>query len=372
MKKIILNPLSILLIIISSCSKTEIKPYKSNALSNTVPGLYDFESKYDSIMKAGAYGLIDIMKNLPQKQLINSAISKQFDGDDNTLFRSVDTMFNQNNLNLTSIMTNSCNNNGFGGFAYLIPEVINGFKYFEDTAYAQIYIPFYESYNVNALHSVCFNLDDDESLPGFVLVNGNIVNTNITENFASEHPVYVVSANEIVNNKGQLPSKQSFSLNSRGTKQLTLYATKFKVSSKNEKWGNGRGEIENIFVHYQVSTLTNIYSNTGFCKKIKKTDINKWISPDDRIEIFFGDGFWWESGKSSWILLYEKDKRRKYQKHIKPKGTNWDIYYTSKEDQYGNLYPPRVKYSGNTGAEIEEQLIGDNYINLKSTWWEEL
>lgn len=358
-----------------SCKKTnslgENHTSMPTSLNSTPPLSYDYEAKYDSILKAATYGLIDILPNYNYRQIINTEVAKQFDDDDNALFREIKSAFNTNSLNLQTLMENSCSAHGYSGYSYLIPEVLNGFKYFTDTVYPQLYIPFYENYNINTVHSVCYNLEDDAILPGFTFVGGSLSNLNITETFAQEHPTYVTSVNEVVNNSGLMPTN-NLTVKNRGNSKLALSVKQFKISSKKEKWGNGKSEVENVFRLYKPSNCSNIFANYGFTKKVKSSNLNNWVYPNDRTEIFW-DPYWWETTDAAFIVLYEKDRRNKFNKTIAvPNCSGLDLNYTSKEDIYGTHVPSRTDYAiPTTGAQIDVNIGNNNFITLHSTWWEQ-
>jgi hypothetical protein len=287
------------------------------------------------------------------------------------MFKDLKIAFNSNNINLQTLMENSCSTHGFSGYSYLVPEVLNGFKYFTDTVYAQLYIPFYENYNINSAHSICYNLEDDAILPGFTYVGGSLANSNITEAFAQEHPTYVASVNEVVNNSGIIPVSNK-TVKNRGISNLALSIKQFKVATKKEKWGNGKAEIEDVFRLYNSSNCQNLFGNYGFTKKVKSSNINNWVYPDDRTEIFW-DPYWWESSSSAFIVLYEKDRRKKFSKSVAiPNCSGIDLNFVSKEDIYGTHSPNRADYAiPNTGAQIDVNIGNNNFITLHSTWWEQ-
>ena len=340
-------------------------------LNSTPSGGYDYELKYDSVLKAATYGLIDILPQFSYRQIINSEVSKQFDGDENALFRELNTAFSNSSLNLQTLMQNSCNAHGYGGYSYLIPDVLGGFKYFNDTVYPQLYIPFYSSYNINAAHSVCYNLDDEAVLPGFTYVGGSLSSMNITESFAQENSTYVASANEVVNNAGEV-SVHNSTVRSRGNDLLALFVNKFKVSTKNEKWGNGRAEVENIVRLFKPSNCNDITSFYGFKNKVGSNRLNTWIDPENREDIFY-DPYWWGTNDAAFIVLYEKDVRRKFQKSVNVPGCgNLSLNYVSRENLYGSHMPERFDYSW-TGrpVEIDVSLGNNNFITLQSIWFEE-
>jgi hypothetical protein len=328
--------------------------------------LYDFESKYDSVLKAATYGLLDIMQNKQYRNIINTEISKQFDGDDNALFKEISVGFNLNGLDLIMLMEKSCNSNGYQGFSYLIPEVVTGFKYYNDTLFPQIFIPFYSSYDINANHAVCFNLEDDVLLPGYKINKGVVSSANFDESYAQENPTYVVSINEIVNNSGNLPNNSNPSR--RTGSNLGLAINRIKISSKKENWGNGRAEVEDVFCLYKKTSCVNIFSNYGFKQKVSSDNLNTWVNPQWSTEIFVEPN-WWNSSDDAFIVLYEKDRRRKFEKQITvPACSNLSLYYISKEGVFGTHTPSYSDFSIKQGATIDVAIGNNNFITLQSKW----
>jgi hypothetical protein len=339
-----------------------VSPITPNRVVN-----YDFELKYDSVLKAATYGLLDVMQNKQYRNIINTEISKQFDGDDNALFKEISVGFNLNGLDLIMLMEKSCNSNGYQGFSYLIPEVVSGFKYYHDTLYPQIFIPFYGSYDINASHSVCFNLEDDVLLPGFRITSGVISSANFNESYAQENPTYVVSINEIVDNSGNLPNNSNPSRRRTGS-NLGLAINRIKISSKKENWGNGKAEVEDVFCLYKKSSCENIFSNYGFKQKVSSGNLNAWVYPQWRTEIFVEPN-WWNSTDEAFIVLYEKDRRRKFEKQITvPLCNNIAMYYISKEGVFGTHTPSYSDYSIKQGATIDVSIGNNNFITLQSKW----
>ena len=61
-----------------SCKKQNNTINNSSSQSeflSTPPSGYDYESKYDSVLKAATYGLIDILPTYSYRQIINSEVS---------------------------------------------------------------------------------------------------------------------------------------------------------------------------------------------------------------------------------------------------------------------------------------------------------
>lgn len=134
-----------------------------------------------------------------------------------------------------------------------------------------------------------------------------------------------VSISETVNNLGAPKiqtvkplNKNDYQIKSR-TPDLSLSLTRFKVNSKQEGWGNGRAEVENVFAIYAPSGCSDIFSNYGFKKKVSQGNIGNWMSPVFRTELFT-TGYYWVSTSAIKIVLYEYDRRRKFNRTFSPDG----------------------------------------------------
>jgi hypothetical protein len=166
-----------------------------------------YEDLFDSIVKCGALGMIQVMQVKAYREIIKTEVSKAFDGDDNALFKDISASFTANGLNLQNLMQTSVQSSSNPEYSYLINQVVNGFPYFDKTYYSQILIPNIENYDINQTHAVAINTDDNDLLPGYKVISGLTTSISINEQYATENPVYVVMVNERVDNEGN-PTKQ--------------------------------------------------------------------------------------------------------------------------------------------------------------------
>jgi hypothetical protein len=321
-----------------------------------------YEELYDSIVKCGSLALVQIMQNNEYRQIINSEVSKAFDGDDNALFKNLNSAFNTQNYNLEQLMTASVLASTNPEYSYLVPQVINGFPYFESISYAQILIPNYESYNINVPHTVAQNTDDNDNLPGYKINNGVLQVVNVDEQYANENPVYVVMVNERVNSLGIVSSgfikdsnEDETLLNkvtNRAEKSLReLKISRVKVWTKKEKWG--RADV--TFLAATYGGVGNVCDNPkargGDLNKFSTNEMSTWKGYRWTIPAIF----WpvsdkddaWKPERTCYVVLYEYDKRNKWSKTMSPTGcSNIKLTFSAKQGIYGDVYPSRNDFRG--------------------------
>jgi len=221
----------------------------------------DEEDYYDDIVTTAAYGLLEISQQSNFRRLVHDLILLQFDGDDNTLLLHVNGQVNQTavlgNDGLAGKMADFINSNmpvlnGTYTMTDHIDSAINGFSYFGDEVYTQIYIPFIDNFieNLNQDPIIVINLNDDAILPGMRIEDGELTFYNVDESFAETNLVWVISVNERVENLDTLAKfKPSCHYEDAG-KYIRL--SNIKVSDKKESWANGRAEIGFFGFQYEL------------------------------------------------------------------------------------------------------------------------
>ncbi|MEY4571805.1 MAG: hypothetical protein RLZ10_1016 [Bacteroidota bacterium] len=350
-----------------------------------------YEDLFDSIVKCGALGMIQVMQVKAYREIIKTEVSKAFDGDDNALFKDISASFTANGLNLQNLMQTSVQGSSNPEYSYLINQVLNGFPYFDKTYYSQILIPNIENYDINQTHAVAINTDDNDLLPGYKVISGLTTSISINEQYATENPVYVVMVNERVDNEGN-PTKQFIGnndnitntnekkLNRRGNKTLLeLLITGVKVTTKKEKWG--KGDVSYVAAKYglpgdvcgdplKVEMLINRFSTS---------EMSVWKGPRTGFvpAIFYpptNNNDAWTSLRTCYVILYELDNRQKWFKEKSPSYcSNIKLTFISKQDMYGDCNPNRNDYLGvpqQSGA-TKIYLFPQAELKLSSDWYPE-
>lgn len=341
-----------------------------------------------------ALGLLDLSKKSSFRRIVNEEVKKRFDEDDNVLLRTisrrlgsmqsinfVDSIKASVTKHLNKIQSEAHQSrNTTEYFAYtttpLIEQAVNGFEYFDGTAFTQIYIPFIElQRDLNQIPIICLGLDDDDTAFGYkwnALTNkweGIIV----TEAIAMKTLVWVISVNETFED---VPSLQTYldrqdSLELVNTpRNVTTHRHGHKgvrisginLYFKNEHWISGRADIYFMAKHIEIGCPPHLaLDNSTFISglnapivKLGKNDLNKWHTiPISNV----GTGYLaymtsygqndrpFKPNTSIGFFIYEKDKRRKYTRTwvhsdayscgICPSYKN---YYRSKDEPYGTVY----------------------------------
>ncbi len=239
-------------------------------------------------------------------------------------------------------------------------------------------------------HVVAINTDDNDILPGYKVISGLQTSISVSEQYATEYPVYVVMINERVNSEGN-PSKQIIgndgdkikikepNLNRRGNRTLLeLVITGVKVTTKKEKWGKGdvayvaakfglpgescgdakyAGKLINRFSTNEMSTFKGVMNNGVAVIFYPPSD-----NTDD-----------WTSYRVCYIVLFEQDNRKKWSKVMSPSYcSDIKLTFDSKQDIYGSCVPSRNDFLGvpQQSGISKIYTFPQAELNLVSDWWE--
>lgn len=321
------------------------------------------EENYESMVKTAAVGLLELANDSNLRPIINNLIQEQFDGDDNVLLKNLNTALESNGVNLLNEMENSIDlwkteveNLSFNNSMYhnteiydleeRVSQTINGFGYYMDNKFIQIFIPFIDKVDLNSNPVIALGMEDQEYTDGYQLdTNGNLSGMIVGERFARENLVWVISINEVVNNQGELNdpriSNDGFAdSGSRAPGDNSLRISSILVTDKKESWISGRGEIS--IVMGNVERFSCIRNSTrqrlGFIR-VGNDDEGETlqVNSSDRVlyETFNPLPFWDDVG---WVF-FEKDNRDKFAQEITIPcaygGENPTVTIRSKQTPYG-------------------------------------
>jgi hypothetical protein len=377
MKKIILV-ISTVALFILACNKSKTPLDNSSQSTQTnlsSVGISD-EDKYDRIIETISYGLLDLSTNTAFQSIVNSEISKKFDEDDNVLLRSLNAECLEVGIDLKEEMKTTLLSHGLDEYIIYVDEAVDGFNYYGETLYPQIYIPFIEAQNLNSIPKICMNKDDDAILPIIEVQANTITSQEADEEFATVNLLWVISINESVNSLGELETSITHEVQ-KGTRNIGdrfLEVNAIKVHEKKEGWGNGRAEICHITRIYNPHTNSIDNQNQGepFCK-LANPDLDSWYIPtymNGALKIvsntpnFVNDD--WEESKSEILksLIYEKDRRKKFNKEedLFPGVAFGKVYFCSKESIYGIVQPSFTDFAQIGASSVKEYNLGNSNL----------
>jgi hypothetical protein len=308
LKKVMLSAFVATLLI--SCAKTESEINTNLKTAQTSPSYY--EDLYDQHINAAGFGMLGLANNSSFVAVVKDACDLQFDGDDNVLFKQLNDIAAENEINLAAEMEASLTNLDKEDLIPMVDGVINGFDYFDTKIYLQIYIPFIENYNAEHSPWISLNHNDDDVLPSYRVEGGVLNYDDIDEGFAMENTVWVISGNETVDNTGNIVMEE------RDLYHKDAKINKIKIIEKKESWGNGRADISYIAYHINTSNCSRV--GDPFAKepyiRIENTWLNLWRNTPNIAYLTSRSNinYMWNPNKNILVLMYEKDVRVKFGK----------------------------------------------------------
>lgn len=380
----------ILTLSLVSCKKNENdlvnKPTNENTLPQGYQSAAEEEERYDKSVTAAAYGLLQLSKTQEFKDYVNLKVDEQFDGDDNVLIKTISDFYLQQSINIVDDFSSSVNNfyNTPSSLSAYIEGAINGFSYFDETEYVQIYIPFKNQVNRSDNPIICINLNDDAILPGFRLdENNNIEFFDVTESMAQQNLIWVISVNERMSVSEVEYPQASNELDSIGASDSTINGdtalndtvylslksrplidaniAEIYVINKKDGWGSGKADIAvawygrvqscgmiswRTYTDYQGSTLAGI-EPIFKTRKIGNPNLSSWITWGMPLTGRFPNGLWDNflgENTNLGVLFFESDNRRKSKKTWTfPSFDNvscgyGNLTFISNENAYGAIY----------------------------------
>jgi len=341
-----------------SCKKetlNENTPIRTSSIASD-------EDVYDLMLEVATYGLLEISRDPVFKDIVNAKVAEQFDGDDNALLKDINLSAIDLNINLPLSMqasiVNHASGNGVPHDLASINQAINGFSYFGENAFVQVYIPFVELVDLNADPIIVINPNDSDILTGYYLDNANnLVTVTVDEDYAMQNLVWVISVNERVDSAGNYNEEQIIPMSARYLKLKKVY-----IKDKKENWGNGKGDL-----HWVRAVFNDCISNHPYMWlktfKINKNDLNTWKTVTGDLVRITDNATKWMPSESIAIVIYERDRRRKFEKTYQYRNcaTGNLLHYVAKEDAYmikifnHSDFPqnPTTKVFNNTSGDFE-------------------
>jgi hypothetical protein len=219
-----------------------------------------------------------------------SSIEESFDGERNVLFKTLlEIDKNQTNAKKLNdkLLTNSA-------------DVLNAFNSIDGkNYYPQVFIPYYDELKGKGKLStksptlVIYTNDSPNSLyPGYSLNNeGNLVElkTLISEDYAKENEVWVISINERVDNDGNLLDMYKDASTNSGRTMASPSAIVDRMTCKcnKESWAAGASEVNIIivtsdfgFFDYDINLYGKGDNEGGEIHKFSRKDVKDKINKD--------------------------------------------------------------------------------------------
>jgi hypothetical protein len=347
MRNLILNNYVIFVFLvttIASCEKKEAFPLKEMnkaSISSIAP----------SHIKTAAIGLLELSKSAQFRTLVNSEVRRHFDDDDNVLLRVLDSlMYN----NLPSLFENSIQLHNAGSIKAInsvpfthyndidnIRKSIRGIPDGMDTAYLQIYIPYFEQTDTSLTPIIVpvFKETLTDCYLGYKFSNNGILDSiTVSEAIAKGYPIWAIYVNETVNNGGLLPQVIN-NINAsydRGNANYIQF-TDIKVSDAKESWINGKAEISWVGAQ-QESCVVNEPLSGVWLLKVKKKKLNEWISVKNCNLRWLASGSAptpQVSGEFIEYVFFEKDPSNEDNQKQKTTSCGNTLYFFSEQSAYG-------------------------------------
>jgi hypothetical protein len=356
-----------------SCNKENSLPYceeiKSSDNIEIRDPAFDLatyqDQEYDGVVNSLALGIVELSKNSSFRTLVHNKVNLKFDGDDNVLFKDLFTPFSgynssqlnssinfhKNSITQTALLKNFYSTMPVYTSSVKIDSMINGYSYNGAKLYPQIYIPFYETVNLNQQPTIVVGYDefDDDNIPGYqIQANGYVKLVNVDSTYAKSNLVWVVSINETVNDEGTVVDSHinDESLEIRtDTKIAKIKAVNLKLRFDN--FWNGKAEVSYIALHLRNNCNRDLILAATPLLKAKYRNV--WYTIKDfkseglaQLFAFGSPQNFITPGEFVHIMFYEKDNvkkknRKTYTVISCPTGGETTVVYYSKNPIYGGF-----------------------------------
>ena len=317
-----------------------------------------------------SWGLLDLSDNGVFKNVLNAEVAKQFDGDDNVLFVTLNDELAKQNIDLEDLMTASLQAHGKGDLAQYLHNGIHGFPYGGDSAFPQVYIPFVEDVDLNSAPTVVPVYDDVDEATGLQKSGSSIEYVQVTESFAEQNLVWAVSVNETSTGKNGSGTPTGKGGGTGGTFRGWFVGDRYlrvdaaNITDNKDKFLAGKDEVSYVGIIYRPNCQNVVPIHCDEFCKIAKNDLGTWQlavqfaysgTRDMSVAVYndpTSDRIWEELyNETLTILLYEKDGRKKHEKSIQfiggcPASVR---QYKSKDSPYGTFTPQYSQFTNPQG-----------------------
>lgn len=294
------------------------------------------EVRFDEMIETAANGLLDLRSNPAFKTLVHDQIALQFDGDDNVLLKTLDSVCAANEINLEQEMENSLTNVGREDLIPFVHDAIHGFEYFEDTLYLQVFVPNVALISTQQTPIIVENHTTEELgiHKGF---EAGGTPMNVDPGTVEYQLCWVVSANESVGNNARILPRilgsGSWPTPGPGPAQKLYNIVEIEIYDKKDDVFNGKCEL--MFTQYRHNWGCNAVSAQ------RMIYVGKYASATYQLqfnEAMFADvNSKWNNSAYISTTWFERDVRKAFERteDVVPGCSNMRTTYRSQESAYG-------------------------------------
>lgn len=300
----------------------------------TDPKSLTFDEKYDNYIFSAAVGLLELSKNPIFRKAVNTKVMEQFDDDYNTLLANLNGFTNglgidlkidlDASIDIHSYLDDKSDYSLYKGAAAM-EEIVNGFTYYDEKAFIQIYIPFVEEKGgIDDYEQpiIVLGMEDEDIADGIVLLpNGDFGIIPVDEAMARNQLVWVISMNESIDNDADLAFYLSGQRTGENTQQKTVVGGKafmlykIYITDKKEKWINGKGDLSWFGAQFEeLNYCDAMIQATENFRKVKNNELENWINVNEYFASELSPITALTDTESFDLVIYEKDKKKKYER----------------------------------------------------------
>lgn len=306
--------------------------------NNSVPYNQQKEDMIREDMQMLALGFVELAKDPQFVNIVKREVEKEFDGDNNVLLSELELKCEMEGVHLTEKMKHSIGKHGTPSMKknlHRLNGMINRIAHYSgEDLYPQIFIPFYSTvdHSINPIVAPHVEINEDETIDGIELVKSEknnqetIMIKKITEDIASQQPIWIISINESVDcngrynanspvRSGDIKAYEARGRASSGPVKFLEFRPYMTIGDKKESWIKGKADVAWVFSQYDpISPCSGPYSYTaidGDVKKFSKSMIN--VQQED-IHVEFASSWIMEQPTIA-LLIYERDSwpsKKKY------------------------------------------------------------
>ncbi len=311
-----------------------------------------------------ALALVELSKDQAFRQLVYDECNKQFDKDYNVLLKDLELVYDAG-YEITfmeklkqSFLTYSSQSIYHGNNENLLLVSGDEFKNAvrgvsvnsRATFYTQIYIPFINKISMDEepIIAIAFDETADCTTLAYKIIDGEVSIITVSEDFAKEHLVWVISINESVDNNGNLLSdiNNPFfeDIGHTGVPVCSgkrVRVDEIKVNDKKECWLCGKAELS--IIGLQVESCDSgeppLFGRDFY--KLKTNELDEWIDISNDLSAIALQENPLEFGEFVGFIFYERDRNSSNNER------DWTIgncegsqittvYYYSRQTPYGS------------------------------------
>lgn len=389
------------ILLIWSCSKEQ--PVLSAPESSELTAEKRIETHHTSMLNSLALGMIDLSKEKTFREMIHTKVSEKFDEDYDVLLRDVNKDYSlltglkksiQSNISKSKITDQNILSDNYQHYLNdeLLMEAINGYQVNDEVWYPQVFIPFMDETNLDAIPTIVVGVEDGSegclALGYAPQKNGTYKAIEVDEAYAKSHLVWVISINERVNDEGVLydeirrqeQEKMDNYRSVAGQRAPDFYGRfkEVKVSTKKECWLCGDAEVSIFWRHIEDDNNcafdADAYDLRNYVK-VKKKKLNKWVKPHFHTGFFANipvDSNPLDDNESIIWVMYEYDKNHGSLTATFPNvctGVNRTLNYKSKQSFYGkwgNTTPQSFSGYGSTTHQDDNFSYNSEHVRTTS------